>query len=168
MRKVKIILLNGVAGSGKDYYYSSYKKEFNDLEYITRFAFADAIKEMMLEFFEWDGKNKEGIWRTRMQAIGNFFRSIDKDVWVNYLYYQITHFIDINDDDNKNITIFITDNRFDNEVVRTKELFPCYNVIVKRLHRKFDSNLTKAQMSDISEQGISSYLVDEEIYLENK
>lgn len=168
MSDVKIILLNGKANSGKDTYYKSYLEEFGEKEYIVRFAFADAIKDIMKEYFGWDGKNKEGIRRSQMQAIGNFFRSIDDKVWVDYLEREIRGYINYHIRlGGKDVTVFLTDLRFMNEVLRMKELFPDYKVIVKRLHREFESCLNNAQQNDISEHGINDDLVDEEIYLEN-
>ena len=168
MSDIKIILLNGKAGAGKDQYYLNYKKEFGDSEHIVRFAFADAIKDIMCEFFKWDGEDKEGAWRTAAQTVGNSFRSIDKTVWVDYLEETIAGYIDFHSGlGNKDVTVMLTDCRFDNEIIRTKELFPDYKVIVKRLHREFDSCLDDAQQDDISERGISDDLVDEEIYLDN-
>ena len=168
MSNVKIILLNGKANSGKDYYYKNYLKKFSKSEFIARFAFADAIKDIMKEFFGWDGKDKEGIRRSQMQSIGNGFRDIDINIWIDYLEDKIRGYIEYHIKlGGKDITIFLTDCRFPNEIIRTKELFLNYKVIVKRLHRKFNSNLTKEQMDDISEQGIPDYMVDEEIYLEN-
>ena len=169
MDNVKIILLNGKANSGKDYYYKNYLKKFSSSEHIVRFAFADAIKDIMKEFLGWDGKNKEGIRRSQMQKIGNFFRSIDDKVWVDYLEEPIAGYIDFHNGlGDKDVTVMITDTRFENEILRTKELFPNYKVIVKRLHREFESCLDDAQQNDISERGISDDLVDEEIYLENR
>ena len=168
MGEVKIILLNGKAGAGKDHYYLNYKEKFDNSEYIVRFAFADAIKDIMCKFFKWDGKDKEGAWRTAAQTIGNSFRSINKTVWVDYLEETIAGYIDFHSGlGDKGVTVIITDTRFTNEIIRIKELFPNCKVIVKRLHREFDSNLTKEQMDDISEQGIPDYMVDEEIYLGN-
>ena len=168
MGDIKIILLNAPSGTGKDYYYDNYFKEFSGSKHIVRFAFADAIKDIMREFFRWDGKNKEGIWRTMAQTIGNTFRGIDKTVWVDYLEETIAGYIDFHSGlGDKGVTVIITDTRFANEIIRMKELFPNYKVVVKRLHREFSSNLTKEQINDISEQGIPDYLVDEEIYLDN-
>lgn len=168
MGDVKIVLLNGKANSGKDYYYLNYKKEFGGSEFIVRFAFADAIKDLMKQFFKWDGKDKEGVHRSQMQSIGNGFRDIDESVWVNYLEKEIRGYINYHSGlGGKDVTIVITDLRFDNEVLRIKELFPNYKVIVKRLHREFKSRLDDTQQNDISERGISDDLVDEEIYLEN-
>lgn len=165
---VKIILLNGKANSGKDTYYKDYLKEFGSKEYITRFAFADAIKDLMVQFFGWDGKDKEGERRSQMQFIGNAFRTLDKAVWVNYLKEDMAGYIDFfNGYGDKNVTVFITDCRFINEIIRVKELFPDYEVIVKRLHREFESCLNDAQQNDISERGINNELVDEEVYLDN-
>ena len=169
MSDVKIILLNGKANSGKDYYYKNYLKKFNDSEHIVRFAFADAIKDIMREFFQWDGENKEGIRRSQMQAIGNGFRALDVNVWIDYLEEEIRGYINYHIGlGGKDVTVFLTDCRFSNEITRTKELFPNYKVIVKRLHREFESCLNDAQQDDISERGISDDLVDEEIYLENR
>ena len=166
---VRIILLNGKANSGKDTYYKNYLKEFSNTKYITRFAFADAIKDLMKEFFGWDGKDKEGVRRSQMQAIGNGFRALDKAVWVNYLGETIAGYIDFYSGlGDKDVTVMITDTRFENEIIRIKELFPDYKVIVKRLHRKFESCLNDAQQNDISERGISDNLVDEEVYIENR
>ena len=168
MSDVKIILLNGKANSGKDYYYKNYLKKFNGSEFIVRFAFADAIKDIMKEFFGWDGKDKEGIRRSQMQSIGNGFRDLDEFVWVDYLENEIRGYINYHTRlGGKDVTVMITDTRFENEVVRIKELFPNYKVIVKRLHREFESCLDDTQQNDISERGISDDLVDEEIYLEN-
>lgn len=168
MREVKIILLNAKAGEGKDTYYKDYLKEFSGKEYIARFAFADAIKDLMANFFYWDGEDKEGVRRTQMQSIGNFFRSLDKNVWVNFIKRDIEDYIRHHSRFNdKSTTVFITDNRFNNEIIRIKELFPSYNIIVKRLHRNFESCLNDAQQNDISECGINDDLVDEEIYLDN-
>ena len=169
MKNINIILLNAKAGEGKDSYYQDYLKEFGELEYIERFAFADAIKELMVKFFNWDGINKEGIWRTRLQKIGSYFRELDKNVWIDFIKKDIDEYINFyNEVGIKDVTVIITDTRFDNEIIRMKELFPNYNVIVKRLHREFESCLNDAQQNDISERGISDDLVDEEIYLENR
>lgn len=168
MSNVKIILLNGKANSGKDTYYKDYLKEFKNTEHIVRFAFADAIKDLMKQFFKWDGKDKEGVRRSQMQSIGNGFRDIDKNIWVDYLEEEIRGYINYHTGlGDKNVTIFLTDLRFNNEITRTIELFPNYKVIVKRLHREFESCLNNAQQNDISERGINDNLVDEEIYLES-
>ena len=168
MSNIKIILLNGKANSGKDTYYKDYLKEFSGTEYIARFAFADAIKDLMREFFKWDDKDKEGVRRSQMQFIGNAFRELDRSVWIDYLEEKIKGYIKYHVWLGcKDVTVFITDCRFENEILRTRELFPNYKVIVKRLHREFKSCLNDAQQNDISERGIDDDLVDEEIYLEN-
>ena len=141
-----------------------------DREDIYRVAYADAIKSLMVKYFNWDTINKEGVWRTRMQKIGQYFRDLDKNVWVDYVAKDIRVIINeyMCSNSNNDLTIFITDCRFDNEVIRIKELFPNDKILVQRLHREFTSNLTKEQQGDVSEKGISSHLVDMEIYLKNR
>ena len=171
MNDFKIILLNAKAGEGKDTYYKEYSEKNRDKESIHRVAYADAIKDIMAEYFGWDRGNKEGVWRTRMQRIGRYFRDLDKNVWVDYIVKDIREIVyahKVVDRWNKDLTIFITDCRFDNEVIRVKELFPNNEVIVQRLHREFESGLSDEQQNDISELGISDYLVDEEIQVKTK
>ena len=171
MDNLKIILLNAKAGAGKDTYYNEYKDKNHGInETVKRVAYADAIKNIMVEYFGWDRDNKEGIWRTRMQKIGQYFRDLDKNVWVDYTANDIRTIMLAHDwiSKNKSLTIFITDCRFDNEVLRIKELFPQANIVTQRLHREFESGLSNEQQNDISELGISDCLVDEEIYVKTK
>jgi len=154
-------MLTGGAGCGKDTYYSRYKIEHSEKE-VVRFAFADAIKDLMVKFFKWDRVDKEGKWRTILQQLGRYFRDIDHNVWVDYIADDIKDWIDIHKE--MDCVIFVNDLRFDGEVIRIKELLPNYEVEVLRLHRDFESKLTEEQKNDISERGISDYLVDREIY----
>jgi hypothetical protein len=71
MNKKIIVLLNGKAQSGKDQTYEFIKEYFN--ERCQRWAFADELKKICKEYFNWDG-NKDDNGRNLLIKVGQILR----------------------------------------------------------------------------------------------
>lgn len=167
---IEIIMLSGKANVGKDTYYKTYKKNHND-EIVVRYAYADAIKDIVSSSVGWEenieGKNEKI--RSLLQDIGRAYRKFDINFWVDIVINKILSAVHLHEkfnDKDKRMVIFITDVRYQNEVLRMREMIPEYvPITVYRLHRDFESELTPEQQKDSSELGLPDELIDKDIYL---
>ena len=104
-----IIAISGKLQSGKDTIadYLVLKHGF------TRIAFADKLKDIAKDLFNWDGV-KDDSGRKLLQELGCQMRNVRKDVWVDYVFRAIRKHNDMN--------WVITDVRFLNEFKSLKLL----------------------------------------------
>jgi hypothetical protein len=75
---------------------------------VMRFGFADALKEMAVQQFDWNGA-KDETGRKLLQNLGVAMRSVDENYWVRKVMDRLPY---LNDDTQ---VVFITDCRFVNE-----------------------------------------------------
>jgi dephospho-CoA kinase len=151
------ILLIGKAGSGKDTVADYLGQRYG----FKRYAFADKLKQIALELFP--DMFKQGKPRSLLQNIGTYFRTIDEDVWVNYVLRRIQaeapeHAV-------------ISDCRYANELHRCLEegfvpvLVECpLEIRNARLIARGDQPLTPAQQSHPSENDVFNALDTRYIY----
>lgn len=116
MSKPLVIAISGHAGSGKDTvakYMQEYLEVCNQRTKITHFA--DLLKYVCKEFFNWDGsKDEHG--RTMLQEIGtNVVRARAPNYWTDFIGDMITFFSFMWD------YVIIPDARFPNEIQRLRE-----------------------------------------------
>ena len=139
--KVKIILINGVARSGKDTLASLIKGKLSDKKVLIR-GNAQTVKDCARKYFNWNGeKNTKG--RTLLINITNLGYAQDKYHWdrltLNYALHK----------DNYDYLI-IPDWRYMSTYEYLKE--EGYDVITIHRHRDIDNKLHKSLKNDISEQ----------------
>ena len=143
---MKITLLTGKAGVGKDTYAKKISGEHSNV-----YAFADFLK-VVATSLGWDGE-KDDKGRRLLQHLGDVAREYDLDVFVNYIvmliaddfmYADIKHAI-------------ITDCRYDNEVTKIRSAFKkdAVDIELIELTRDFDTSLNEDALKHPSEQGIS-------------
>ena len=153
---MKIILVSGQAGAGKDTFFELAETIVS----ARRIAFADELKEIAEENFNWD-KEKDKAGRQLLIDIGRTARNYNENFWVNkvinkiktILYYP--YLIALTD------YIVVTDWRYQNEYERMKDAFGKDNVISLRIEREsFQSTLTPEQKKDQSEVDLENFPFD--------
>lgn len=117
---MKIVLISGYAGSGKDTLSLYLQRELlleNKNVYMR--AFATRVKECAYKEFMWDGnKDKKG--RRLLQDIGMAGREYDENLWVKYVLMEFAGWYL---PDHLNDFIIISDWRFPNEYEYCQKLF---------------------------------------------
>lgn len=139
-----IIMLSGVAGSGKDTAFNIIKRHYPNAE---RFAFADALKSIAANL-TWDG-NKDIKGRKLLQDLGQAARAYNPDVWVNIVANEIKG-------TNPEIAV-ITDFRFPNEAKVLKERFG--DIFTVRITGRAE-NMQTYLKRDSSEHALDKYTFD--------
>lgn len=151
---MKVILISGKAQNGKDTTAIYLKKiaKYDDKKAIIA-HYADFLKEIAKNYFEWDGiKDEKG--RTLLQHLGTeVFRKNNPDCWVNMMREFILGLGDTVD------YVIIADCRFENEMAVVDDLgIPTVKL---RIHRpNFDNGLTNEQKMHQSEIELDNYLFD--------
>lgn len=170
-----IVFITGKAGVGKSTYaldLLEYYRQLNCNSVLLNIA--DFVKHCANEYFGWDGKkDKQG--RDLLQSIGKLMRQYDRDIIINNAIDRIENKISIDYnflDSDKELVIVIPDIRFDREIKEIdryfeKEYREKYSSEVLLLTREYKSQLTQQQQLDSTELGVSDYLVDLEIDLDN-
>ena len=139
---MRVILLIGKAGVGKDESYKCIKELYPTAE---RYAFADRLKIFAYEM-GWDGRKDER-GRKLLQGIGQTVRTYKEGFWALKVAKAI-------ENDMPEIAV-ITDCRFPNEIQLIKDYFR--DVTTIRIIRDV------SEMSDISEHALDDYTPDFEV-----
>lgn len=167
---MKVILISGKAGSGKDTFSTMLKLKLERQNYkVLTLHFADLVKTYAYMYFNWNGeKNEAG--RSLLQNIGNnTFRQFDANYWARitaecaavmgkYFNYDF---------------ILIPDTRYPNEIQVVKQYNPevyCYRInrFDEYGRRWINPNLTYEQRHNESEIALDDYqYFDAEIYNSN-
>ncbi len=156
---MRVILISGQAGSGKDtaaeIMKSCFERSYNEV-LITHYA--DLLKYICKNYFNWNG-HKDDSGRTLLQHIGtDVVRKKNPNFWVDFIADILDFFRDYWD-----VTI-IPDVRFPNEVERLQERgFLITHLHISRPH--YTNALTKAQKSHESENAINN--IKAQFYIEN-
>ena len=151
---LKIILISGTAGSGKDTAAEFLQEKFAKEGYkvlITHFA--DLVKYVAENFCELNGvKDIHG--RSVLQKVGtDIVRKWNEDYWVDFIIDMLSLFGGRYD------YVLIPDARFPNEVSKIKEKWPdAIHLRVER--REFKTHLTEEQQHHASETALSSVMPD--------
>lgn len=156
---MRIILLSGKAGVGKD----TFAKRIKEVEEakgnkVFIMGFADILKSISQRNFNYTG-NKEGIGRTILQDVGDLFINNNPLFFIEVVNLVIENAKELGYD-----YFVITDARYDKEVSATKGIY-CKDVVL--LQRTLYNTLTYKQTTHRSEHGISPSLLDTVINLDN-
>ena len=157
---MKVIMVAGAAGAGKDTFYELAKKHYS----CVRLAFADELKEIAYLDFKWDGE-KDVKGRQLLIDIGTIGRKYDKDMWVNIVLDRILledEFQDALNWVNEEIDfIIVTDFRYQNEYDVMRRCLTNDQLITVKIRRPFMvSMLTPEQKQDESETGLVNFKFD--------
>lgn len=149
----RVILISGHAQNGKDTT-GRFMKEYLESrgERVRIMHYADLIKYICKEYFDWDGeKDEHGRWL--LQYIGtDVVRRQSPGFWVKWLLSMITVFQDEWD------YAVIPDARFPDEIESMKNAFECWHIRVER--PDFESPLTDEQKKHPSETSLDNYSAD--------
>ena len=126
------IILSGKSGSGKDMVAGFMKEELaKHGKKALVIHFADALKWILREYFDWDGK-KDEVGRTLLQTVGtDMVRAMHPGYWTGIVVGFIQAMEPYSDFD----VAIIPDARFDNEVnIALENLKNCVSVRIERNH----------------------------------
>lgn len=154
----KIILISGHAQNGKDTLAEVLKdilSKSGNKVVITRFA--KHLKQILIDYYGWDGVTKNDYWRDMLQKKGTEkIRFERKDP--HFHVARTCEEIDIVKDDID--YVIIPDCRFPNEIYYTKACFP-ESVDTVRINRiNFESPLSVESQSHISETALDNFKFD--------
>lgn len=154
---LKVIAISGRAGSGKDTVAKVIQKRLAEQWISCRIIhYADLLKYICKEYFDWDGqKDEKG--RRLLQYVGtDVVRGWDANFWVDFVVTMLRFFRD------RWEYVVIPDARFPNEISELRNAG--FDVTHLRIERPgFDSILTKDQMAHPSETALSGYTPDSTI-----
>lgn len=158
---MKIILISGKAGSGKDTVAEILKEHLisdgvsESKILVTHFA--DLLKYIATKFFGWNGV-KDDAGRTLLQHLGtNVVREKNPNYWTDFIKSVLKLF------ENEWEYVFIPDTRFPNEVSEIVSNFK--DVKVVRVNRPRNNILSEAQQEHPSETALDDFKFD--VVLEN-
>lgn len=151
-----VITLSAKAEGGKDTTAKLLQEQLEDLGYSVLIThYADLLKYMCKQFFEWDGnKDEEG--RSLLQRVGtDTIRQQAPDFWVDFIK-EILHMFP-----NEWDFVLIPDCRFPNEIELMKDDFECVSLYITRPN--YENHLTEEQRQHPSETALDEYEFDYKI-----
>ena len=164
-KDIKLFILSGKAGSGKDTVYSIIKKYYKNKKVIN-ISFGYYIKDYVKRISSWDGNEKTKP-RELLQSFGIDLvkKKIDSKLFIRRIIEDIlvfSYFYDI---------IVVTDVRLLDEIEMLKEKYP--DAISIRINRDFDNGLSDSEKNHITEIALDNYdkfdyVVDNDNQLEKK
>ena len=161
----KIIIISAKARCGKDSLADYLKIQLvNKGQKVVTMHFAQYIKQILKDYYGWDGVSKDEYWRTKLQILGT--ETIKEKLNMkNFHAKRISEDIQIIQDDVD--YVLIPDCRFKDELFYMQSMFP-YNTISVRVTRLgFESDLTDEQKLHRSEIDLDSIDLDYNIYVQN-
>lgn len=153
---MKVLTIAGKAEAGKDTTAKKIKNKLEHMGYAVLIChYADLLKYICTQFFNWDGKKDER-GRELLQMIGTEgVRNKEPDYWVDFIKSILRLF------PNKWDFVLIPDCRFPNEIVGMKEEF---DTIAVRINRpNYENHLTDEQRQHLSEVALDDFEFDYEI-----
>lgn len=147
MESTKIILFSGSARHGKDQSAIFLKEELEkNGKTVLIYHFADALKSLCENSYNWTKGDKGPVGRTILQNVGTHYRQNNPQCWVN-----IAREIALGCSEEY---MLIPDCRYKNEALG----FLDFNYTIVRIERpNFDNGLTPEQKAHISETEMSSF-----------
>lgn len=155
------IILSGKSGSGKDMMAQFMKEELAKHNQKTLIIhFADALKWVLRDYFDWDGK-KDEIGRTLLQMVGtDIVRTKHPNFWTGIVVGLIQAFEPFNDFD----VAIIPDARFPNEVdISLENLKNAVSIRIERTNNGepwLNPTLTEEQHNHPSETSLDHFAFD--------
>lgn len=158
---MKIILISGKSGSGKDTLANFMRKEYEAQgKKVLTIHFADCVKFYAQQYYGWDGVTKDAAARTLFQTLGtDKVRKKFPNYWAN-LVGQFLSAIDGDFD-----YVLIPDTRFLNEISHVKRYNKdCVTLRINKLNGDgtfiFNPALTPEQNAHPSECELDDYCCD--------
>jgi hypothetical protein len=156
------IILSGKSGSGKDKVATFMKEELAKHGKKTLIIhFADALKWILRDYFDWDGK-KDEVGRTLLQQVGtNIVRATHPGYWTGIVVGLIQALEPYSNFD----VAIIPDARFENEVnIALENLKNCVSVRIERKNSDgtpwVNPALTEDQLKHPSETSLDKFAFD--------
>ena len=156
------IVLSGKSGSGKDMVAQFMKEELAKHGQRTLIIhFADALKWILRDYFNWDGK-KDEVGRTLLQHVGtDIVRTTYPGYWTGIVVGLIKAFEPYSDFD----VAIIPDARFENEVnIALENLNNCVSIRIERKNADgsewINPVLTEEQRNHPSETSLDIFAFD--------
>lgn len=155
---MKVIIISGHSGSGKDTFSDFLIKNLPDQKILT-IHFGDPVKWIAKQFFNWDGDKTTLEGRHLLQYIGtDLMRNYDPDYWCR----MIGEFLAALDSTNMYDLVLIPDARFPNEIEVIQEFFPeSTTVCIERYNedgtKYINPNLSQEQTEHSSETSLDYY-----------
>lgn len=156
------IILSGKSGSGKDMVAGFMKEELaKHGKKALVIHFADALKWILREYFDWDGK-KDEVGRTLLQTVGtDMVRATHPGYWTGI----VVGFIQAMEPYSNFDVAIIPDARFDNEVdIALENLKNCVSVRIERKNADgtpwVNPTLTEEQRNHPSETSLDCFAFD--------
>lgn len=154
---MKVVLISGKAGHGKDTLAGLLKQELEQNGNTVAVShYADLLKFICKQFFGWNGEKDEA-GRKLLQRIGtDTIRAQDPDFWVRTLAEILSllkGFFDY---------VIIPDTRFPNEITYIKSRFDAVHIRVYR--QEYESLLTEEQQNHPSETALDDCEPDIPVY----
>ena len=153
-----ILLISGKSGHGKDTFANLLKQNLPNRN-ILIVHFADPVKWMCREFFNWNGDKITPQGRGLLQYVGtDLMRDYDKDYWCR----MIGEFVAAVEKRNSFDWIMIPDARFPNEIEVVQEYCPdAVTVRIERVNKDGSSyrnpTMTQQQHEHPSEVSLDNY-----------
>lgn len=147
--ELKVIMISGKAGSGKNFVADVMRHKLeDDGHHVLTVAFGDYVKFLCKTYFDWNGeKDEKG--RTLLQHIGTgVFRQYDEDYFANRVV-DLIKAVDIWD------YVIIPDLRFENELHVIHSNFDAVAVRVER--EGFENGFTATQKLNQSETELDNH-----------
>lgn len=159
---MKVILISGKSGSGKDTFASFAREELKNRNLrILTIHFADMVKEYAKLYYNWDGnKDKQG--RQLLQYIGT---DMVRKYYPNYWAELVAKFIAAAGKNDDFDVVLIPDLRFLNEYKKVKKYNKdCITIRINKLNDDgtfiFNPTLTEEQNQHPSECELDDYCCD--------
>ena len=159
---MKVIELCGKAGVGKDTFCNELIKQLESSGYkCLHIAFADYLKFICKQYFNWDGKKDEK-GREMLQRVGtDMFRKKDPNFWVDI----VIKFLIMCEEYKLFDYAIITDARFPNEIGRIYQELEAKAGIISKPYRiirnNFISKLSEEAQKHDSEIALDNFEMDE-------
>lgn len=166
---MKIVMLCGPAGVGKNTYQEKHYPFEEGKNGWWQFAFAAKLK-YMAKMNGWDGK-KDAPGRKLLQELGEVFNRYDREKnndpsWAKAVAKAIENLVF--ESGTNDHSVVITDARHDHEVEYIMNYFKGAEIEVIELIRTFDSDLTEDAKKHVSEQPISRKLITKTVNLDEE
>lgn len=147
-----IILVSGLAGSGKDTFADMLAEELRGRGLrVVRDMFAKYIKQYMKDYYGWDGITKDDKIRTKLQVLGT-------DIIKEKLNYTAFHARRLAEDfkifEDDFDYFIVSDTRFRDEIYTMMASFPGKVLTVRIVRPELESKLTGEQKNHKSENDL--------------
>ncbi len=160
----KIILISAKAEHGKTETAKILKERLESQgERVCIIPFAKYLKQILVDYYGWDGKTKNEYWRTMLQQIGTDETQYNKGLWNIWAKRTVEDIQIINEQYDY---IIVDDWRFKKEAHYVSSVFPDETTTVRVYRLGYESSLTDEQKSHVSEVDLDGFNFNVNIYVQ--